>query len=198
MSSEVSTSGPGHDREPTVEELKRELAEARQREAVTAIEITRLFEAEHARSRGLKEALEFQTATSEVLAVISRSQADIHRVFSTILESAVRLCKADLGGISRVEDGQIVPVAVHPNKTEFWEVANQNFSRPVDTSSNLGRAIVEGRTISRRFRRRSFRRGRRLESPWLPLPIVGSSFPRRSAAWRRSAYAMATGTIFAR
>jgi signal transduction histidine kinase len=147
MPSEASMSGAGHDRAPTVEELKRELAEARQREAATAIEITRLFEAEQARSRDLKEALEFQTATSEVLAVISRSQADIHRVFGAILECAVRLCKADLGGISRVEDGQIVPVAVHPNKTEVWEVANRNFPRPVDTSSNLGRAIVEGRTI---------------------------------------------------
>jgi hypothetical protein len=58
MPSEVSMSGAGHDREPTVEEPKRELAEARQLEAATAVEITRLFEAEQARSRDLKEALE--------------------------------------------------------------------------------------------------------------------------------------------
>jgi len=98
-------------------------------------------------TKELSEAREQQAATSEVLGIISRSQADIHHVFSAIMDCAVRLCRADLGGIYRVENGLIVPVALHPNTTEYWKVIRENFPRPVDTSSNLGRALVEGKTI---------------------------------------------------
>ena len=52
----------------------------------------------------LAEAREQQAATSEVLGIISRSQADILHVFTAIMDCAVRLCRADLGGIYRVED----------------------------------------------------------------------------------------------
>src|SRR5262245_45789170 len=95
----------------------------------------------------LAEAREQQAATSEVLGIISRSQADIRHVFSAILDCAVRLCRTDLGGICGVEDGLIVPIALHPNTIEYWKVIHENFPRPVDTSSNLGRALVEGKTI---------------------------------------------------
>ena len=48
-------------------------------------------------TKELSEAREQQAATSEVLGIISRSQADIHHVFSAIMDCAVRLCRADLG-----------------------------------------------------------------------------------------------------
>jgi two-component system, NtrC family, sensor kinase len=68
-------------------------------QAVIAIENTRLFEAEQQRTRELSESLEQQTATSEVLQVISSSPGDLQPVFATVLENAVRICDAKFGNI---------------------------------------------------------------------------------------------------
>src|SRR5262249_39434055 len=73
-------------------------------QAVIAIENTRLFEAEQASKRELTDALEQQTATSEILGVISRSPTDVQPVFDAIADSAMRLCNADYGSIVRLED----------------------------------------------------------------------------------------------
>ena len=69
-------------------------------QAVIAIENTRLFEAEQQRTRELTEALEQQTATSEVLRVISSSPNELNPVFQTMLMNATRLCEAKFGLIS--------------------------------------------------------------------------------------------------
>src|SRR4029077_18742749 len=69
--------------------------------AVIAIENVRLFEAEQQRTRELSESLEQQTATSEVLSVISSSPGDLQPVFETMLEKAVRICDAKFGNIYR-------------------------------------------------------------------------------------------------
>jgi signal transduction histidine kinase/CheY-like chemotaxis protein len=74
-----------------------ELAATFADQAVIAIENVRLFEAEQQRTRELSEALEQQTATSEVLKVISSSSGELAPVFTAMLENAVRICEAKFG-----------------------------------------------------------------------------------------------------
>src|SRR5262245_44970875 len=116
-------------------------------QAVIAIENTRLFEAEQASKRELQESLEYQTATSEVLSVISRSKVDLQPVFGAILDCAVRLCGADQGGICKVEDGQLDLIEYNPSTPDVWAVIRESYPRPVDTTSLTGRAVVEARVI---------------------------------------------------
>jgi signal transduction histidine kinase len=116
-------------------------------QAVIAIENVRLFKELEARNRDLTDALARQTATAEVLRVISRSQTDIQPVFAAILDSAVRLCATDLGAILRVEDGQLVVIDAKPSTPERWAVLRENYPRPVDATSLTGRAVVEARIV---------------------------------------------------
>jgi two-component system, NtrC family, sensor kinase len=95
----------------TDEQIK--LVETFADQAVIAIENTRLFEAEQQRSRELSESLEQQTASSEVLQVISSYPGDVQPVFATMLENAVRICDAKFGTIYRSEGDVLHVVATH-------------------------------------------------------------------------------------
>src|SRR5262245_26228810 len=83
-------------------------------QAVIAIENVRLFDEVQARTRDLSEALERQTATSEVLQVISTSSGELELVFETMLANAVRICEATFGNVY-LRDGEVFRIAAAHN-----------------------------------------------------------------------------------
>ena len=116
-----------------------ELAETFADQAVIAIENTRLFEAEQQRTRELSEALEQQTATSEVLGVISSSPGDLEPVFATMLENAVRICDAKFGNIYRRDGDGFQLVATHNAPPGYAEARRHLPQHGLNPKSVVGR-----------------------------------------------------------
>jgi GAF domain-containing protein len=108
-------------------------------QAVIAIENTRLFEAEQASKRELQESLAYQTATSEVLNVISRSPTELQPVLDAIAAPAARLCEFMDATVWRVAGGRVRVVA------EFGSATNA--AHPLTRGSVTGRAIVDRKNI---------------------------------------------------
>src|SRR5262249_21879045 len=96
-----------------------ELATTFADQAVIAIENVRLFDEVQVRTRELSEALEQQTATSEVLQVISSSPGDLGSAFQAMLENATRVCEAKFGNMLLLEDGAFRTVALHNAPAAF-------------------------------------------------------------------------------
>jgi len=111
-------------------------------QAVIAIENVRLFKELEARNRDLTEALERQTATSEVLRVISSFQTDVQPVFDAIAAKALDLCRATTGWVYRF-DGELIHIAAaHSLRPEAVAVVRQSYPMLPSLSGGTARAIL--------------------------------------------------------
>ena len=116
------------------------------KQAVIAIENTRLLNELRQRTDDLTESLEQQTATSEVLKVISSSSGELQPVFQAMLENATRICEAKIGILFRYEDGAFTAIATLGVAPAYGEYLNSGAIRPGPTTG-LGRVATTKQTV---------------------------------------------------
>jgi GAF domain-containing protein len=115
-------------------------------QAVIAIENARLLNELRQRTNDLTETLEQQTATSNVLDVISRSAFDLQAVFETVAESSVKLCGADRAFIFRFDNGVLRMAVAYNAPQQLKDFVSQN-PIPLGRNSSSGRAALERKTV---------------------------------------------------
>jgi GAF domain-containing protein len=115
-------------------------------QAVIAIENTRLLNELRQRTDDLSESLEQQTATSEVLRVISSSPGELEPVFQAMLQNATRICQAKIGILFRYQNGAYTAVATLGVTPAYAEYLNRGPIRPGPTTG-LGRVASTRQTI---------------------------------------------------
>jgi GAF domain-containing protein len=116
-------------------------------QAVIAIENTRLFEAEQASKRELQESLEYQTATSEVLGVISKSPSSVQPVFEAIVNMSNRLCSADFGFVYQLRNDGRYHLVAAPGASEAYKRYRTEHPITPGDGSIIGRALHDKRTV---------------------------------------------------
>src|SRR5262249_15587771 len=99
------------------------------------------------RTTDLSESLERQTATSEVLGVISSSPGELEPVFQTILENATRICEAQFGGVNLREGDNLRIVADYGASPEWMEYRRQNPVFRPGPHTGLGRVMCTKQTV---------------------------------------------------
>jgi GAF domain-containing protein len=115
-------------------------------QAVIAIENARLLNDLRQRTSDLQESLEYQTATSDVLKVISQSTFDLGPVLGNVIETALRLCRAHMGSIFRLEDG-VYRWAVGRGLEPAYQEIEMRTLILAGAGTLVGRAALEGRAV---------------------------------------------------
>jgi len=113
-------------------------------QAVIAIENVRLFEEVQARTHELSESLQQQTATADVLKVISRSTFDLQAVFKALVDSAAQLCRANRANIALLKEGGFEYYAAYGFEPDYLAYM-RSLNLKLDRGSVIGRAALEGR-----------------------------------------------------
>ena len=117
-------------------------------QAVIAIENARLFAELDARNGELAEALEQQTATSEILRVISRSPTDAQPVFDTIVRAAVTLCDSLFANVFRFDGEQLHFVASHNTGPDYADLLRSKYPMRPDLSQVAGRVTLSSSVVT--------------------------------------------------
>jgi two-component system, NtrC family, sensor kinase len=135
-----ASKGVGAKPKPEVAKLRNELAQERERSAAIAMENARLLGELH-------EALEQQTATSEVLRVISGSATDVQPVFEAIVARAAKLCEADFSAVARLDNDLLRLVAINNVPPDEAKAYHTLFPCTPSRTFVMGRAFMEGCTV---------------------------------------------------
>ncbi len=133
---------PGH----RLTEKQHALVQTFADQAVIAIENARLFQELQSRTRELSDSLEYQTAITEVLGVISRSPSAVQPIFNTIVATAARLCHADQAFFMKFDEGVAVAVASSNDQSDLAQYMKNN-PVPLHPGTMTGRVVAENRTV---------------------------------------------------
>ena len=151
-------------------------------QAVIAIENVRLFEEVQSQKRAVTEALEHQTATSEVLKVISSSPGELEPVFNAMLENAMHICDAKFGIVFKFENGAFSAAASRGVPPAFAEFCREPRVWAPDTG--MGRLAIDKQTVHIHDLRAGSAYEKKIRGAWRP-PALAAHAPPSMCPWSR-------------